>query len=94
MALDEYRSVNRDNWNSRVDIHYRSDTYGVERFIADPGHLSDVVAFDSTKLGEVSGKDLLHLQCHISTDTISWARLGPMSPASISRRRRSTPFGS
>jgi SAM-dependent methyltransferase len=76
MALDEYRSVNRDNWDSRVDIHYRSETYGVERFIADPSHLSDVVAFDRTKLGDVSGKDLLHLQCHIGTDTISWARLG------------------
>jgi len=63
--------MNRDNWDSRIDIHCRSGTYGVERFIADPGHLSDVVAFDSTKLGEASAKDLLHLQCHIGTDTIS-----------------------
>lgn len=78
MPLDEYRLANRDNWDSRVDIHYGSDEYGVERFRSDPGHLSDVVAFDKGKLGDVSGKRLLHLQCHIGTDTISWARLGAM----------------
>jgi SAM-dependent methyltransferase len=76
MSLDEYRSVNRDNWDSRVDIHYRSETYGVEKFVENPDHLSDVVAFDRAKLGDVSGKQLLHLQCHIGTDTVSWARLG------------------
>ncbi|MEX1038251.1 MAG: class I SAM-dependent methyltransferase [Acidimicrobiia bacterium] len=76
MSLDEHRATNRDNWDSRVDIHYGSETYGVERFVSDPDHLSDVVAFDRTKLGDVSGKSLLHLQCHIGTDTISWARLG------------------
>ncbi len=27
-------------------------------------------------LGDVSGKSLLHLQCHFGLDTLSWARLG------------------
>ena len=76
MSLDEYRATNRDNWDSRVHIHYGSDTYGVERFVSDPDHLSDVVDFDRKNVGDVTGKSLLHLQCHIGTDTISWGRLG------------------
>jgi hypothetical protein len=35
-----------------------------------------VVTFDKEKLGAVAGKRLIHLQCHIGTDTVSWARLG------------------
>src|SRR3990170_6485715 len=27
-------------------------------------------------MGDVSGKTLLHLQCHFGQDTLSWARLG------------------
>ena len=94
MPLDEYRIANRANWDSRVDIHYGSEEYGVVRFISDPGHLSGVVSRDKDKLGDVSGKTLLHLQCHIGTDTISWARLGAvvtgvdLSEKSIDAARR------
>ena len=76
MPLDHYREANRANWDARVPIHYGSDEYGIARFISDPAHLSGVVTYDKEKLGDVTGKSLLHLQCHIGTDTISWARLG------------------
>lgn len=76
MQLDSERQANLDNWDSRVDIHYGSDVYGVQRFIDDPTHLSGVVAFDRTKLPDLTGKRLIHLQCHIGTDTVSLARLG------------------
>jgi SAM-dependent methyltransferase len=76
MPLDEYRLANRANWDSRVDIHFGSVGYGVDKFANDPAHLSQVVTFDKEKLGDVAGKKLIHLQCHIGTDTISWARLG------------------
>ncbi|MEX1125024.1 MAG: class I SAM-dependent methyltransferase [Acidimicrobiia bacterium] len=76
MPLDDYRLANRANWDARVDIHFPSKEYGVDRFASDPTHLSDVVTFDKEKLGDVTGKSLIHLQCHIGTDTISWARLG------------------
>jgi SAM-dependent methyltransferase len=76
MPLDEYRQTNLDNWESRVAIHYDSDDYGVRRFINDPSHLSGVVGFDRAKLPDIEGKRLIHLQCHIGTDTISLARLG------------------
>jgi len=42
-----------------------------------------------SELGDVTNKSLLHLQCHIGTDTLSWARLGAevtgidISPASL-----------
>lgn len=28
------------------------------------------------EIGSVAGKSLLHLQCHIGLDTLSWAQLG------------------
>jgi SAM-dependent methyltransferase len=76
MPLDDYRLANRANWDARVEIHFPSVEYGVDRFASDPTHLSDVVSFDKEKLGDVGGKRLIHLQSHIGTDTVSWARLG------------------
>ncbi len=71
--MDEYLEVNLANWNSRVPLHEVG--YGLERF-ADPAHLSGVVRFDRERLGDVTGLDTVHLQCHIGTDTVSLARLG------------------
>lgn len=76
MALDRYREVNRANWDSRVESHYQSGMYGLDRFIADPGFVGEVVTFDATKMPSISGKRLIHLQCHIGTDTIGLARHG------------------
>jgi len=76
MPLDDQRLTNLANWDARVDIHFQSEEYGVGRFKSDPSHLSDVVTFDRGKLPELTGKRLVHLQCHIGTDTISLARLG------------------
>ena len=76
MALDHYKETNRANWDSRVDIHYGSDVYGIPRFVADPNYVGSVVRFDTEKMPDVSGKRLLHLQCHIGTDTLGCARLG------------------
>lgn len=74
--MDEYAFVNKANWESRVPLHVASADYGLQRFVEDPAFISDVVAFDRPRLGEIAGKDLVHLQCHIGTDTLSLARLG------------------
>lgn len=74
--MDEHRRANRANWDDRVPLHVASTEYGYRAFIDDPDHLSGVVAFDAGLLGDVTGKKLLHLQCHIGKDTLSWARLG------------------
>ncbi len=72
--MSDYIAVNRANWDSRVPHHVAG--YGLEQFREDPGHLSGVVAFDRPRLGTIDGLDVVHLQCHIGTDTLSLARLG------------------
>jgi SAM-dependent methyltransferase len=73
--MSDYLAINLANWNSRVGHHERG--YGLERFRADPSHLSGVVRFDLPRLGDITGLDVVHLQCHIGSDTLSLARLGP-----------------
>lgn len=41
------------------------------RFPDDPEHISDVVHFDLPRLGDIAGLRVVHLQCHIGTDTLS-----------------------
>lgn len=78
----EALAVNRANWDDRADVHARSKMYDVEGFLADPIAISAVVKNDLSVLAPfvpdagVRGRSLLHLQCHIGTDTVSWARLG------------------
>ena len=69
-----YLAVNARNWASRVPLHEVG--YHLERFRDDPDHLSGVVRFDRPRLGDIAGLDVVHLQCHIGTDTLSLARLG------------------
>jgi SAM-dependent methyltransferase len=77
MPLDEFRAANRANWDDRVPIHLKAKTfYDIDGFKADPERISEMVEFDRSELGDVTGKSLLHLQCHIGHDTLSWARLG------------------
>jgi SAM-dependent methyltransferase len=76
VGVEEYKAVNMANWDERVPAHLASPGYEVEKFIADPKHLSKVVTFDLPRLGDIAGLRGVHLQCHIGTDTISLARLG------------------
>ena len=74
--LDEHRNANRANWDARVPAHLASEFYGVEDFVSGARTLTQAVEFDRAHLGDVRGRSLLHLQCHIGLDTLSWARLG------------------
>jgi len=91
MADEDYLAVNRANWDSRAPIH--AAAYGIADLLADPAALSQVVAFDVPRLGDLTGLDVVHLQCHIGTDTLSLARLGghvtgvDLSPASLEEAR-------
>lgn len=92
--MQEYFDDNLASWDERAPAHAESPDYAVERFVADPAFISDVVRFDLPLLGDVSGLRGVHLQCHIGTDTISLARLGArmsgldFSPASVDQARR------
>lgn len=89
--MTDHLSINRANWDSRVPQHLLG--YDLDRFRADPSFLSGVVRFDRPRLGEISGRRGIHLQCHIGTDTVSLARLGArmtgldLSPASLAAAR-------
>jgi SAM-dependent methyltransferase len=74
VPADGYLEVNRSNWDSRAPVHAQG--YGIDALLADPRRLSQVVTFDLPRLGDVDGLDVVHLQCHIGTDTLSLARLG------------------
>jgi SAM-dependent methyltransferase len=75
--VSDYVQINRANWNSRVPHHVEG--YDLESFRSDANFISEVVRFDVPRLGSVEGLDVVHLQCHIGTDTLSLARLGPHS---------------
>jgi len=75
-ALDDARAANLKNWESRVPVHAASDSYALDRLVNEPDRLSDVVVWDAPHLGDITGLDVAHLQCHIGTDTVSLARLG------------------
>lgn len=73
--VDDYLRINLANWNSRVAHHVAG--YDLDAFRDDPGHISAVVSFDLPRLGDITGLDVVHLQCHIGSDTLSLHRLGP-----------------
>ncbi len=60
-------------WNERVPFHLGSRLYVLPGFKA--GALS-LRAHEIADLGDVDGKELIHLQCHFGKDTLSWTRLG------------------
>jgi SAM-dependent methyltransferase len=64
---------NRANWDARVPIHAESRVYDIPAFVAGQDTLRD---YEPGEVGDVHGKTLLHLQCHLGLDTLSWARRG------------------
>ena len=75
---------NKVYWDELAAVHAESADY--EELIKG-GHVMDRIQIG--EVGEVRNRSLLHLQCHIGTDTLSWARLGAevtgvdISPASL-----------
>ncbi|CAM5718903.1 hypothetical protein SMICM304S_05405 [Streptomyces microflavus] len=68
---DDWQDANRARWDERVPIHVASDFYDLEAFRAGKDALRP---FELAEVGDVTGKTLLHLQCHIGLDTLSWSR--------------------
>lgn len=69
----EWRDANRRHWDARVPIHLAGDFYDVASFRAGGVVLRP---FELEDVGDVAGRELVHLQCHFGQDTLSWARLG------------------
>ncbi len=73
--LSEYIETNRRFWDEAVAIHAASSFYDVDSFKAGKSTLLPV---ERDEMGDVTGKTLLHLQCHFGLDTLSWAREGAL----------------
>lgn len=69
---DDPVALNRALWNELVPIHAPSDFYDLEHYRGERPR----EWLDRGELGDVDGKSLLHLQCHIGTDTLAWVHHG------------------
>jgi len=70
---DEFLSANQRLWDGWTSEHEKSPFYDLEGFKAGRDRLRSI---ELTELGDVSGKSMLHLQCHFGMDTLAWARRG------------------
>ncbi|AJC56966.1 methyltransferase domain-containing protein [Streptomyces sp. 769] len=70
---DGWREANRARWDERVALHTASDYYDQDEFRRTRDVIRD---FEAAEVGDVTGRSLLHLQCHFGQDTLSWAYRG------------------
>jgi len=91
MPNPDYFEMNRIAWDRRAEVHLRSQFYDVDGFLAGKTSLREI---ELAELDAVSGRRLLHLQCHFGLDTLSWVRRGAVctgvdiSPAAIEQAKR------
>lgn len=71
--MREFIKDNRNHWEELAELHPETDYYDIESFLDGESTLDSI---EPEELGDVEGKSLLHLQCHIGLDTLSWARRG------------------
>jgi len=70
-----WRQENLSTWDERASIHVRdtSGFYALDRFREGQDVL---LSIEAEEIGDVFGKHVLHLQCHIGLDTLCLARRG------------------
>lgn len=71
--MDKYLQANRRRWDQLAIEHQSSEFYDLAGFKTGKDRLRSI---ELNELGDVSGKSLLHLQCHFGMDTLAWARRG------------------
>lgn len=71
--MENYLEINKKSWNAKVEPHLKSDFYFVDEFLKGRNSLNSI---ELDLLGDISGKTILHLQCHFGQDSISLSRLG------------------
>ncbi|MEV0401985.1 class I SAM-dependent methyltransferase [Actinoallomurus sp. NPDC050550] len=73
MTEPDWRRLNRARWDERVPLHVAGPFYDIEGFRSGR---DTIRAFEYNEVGDVTGRHLVHLQCHFGLDTLSWARRG------------------
>jgi len=71
--MDKYLKANQELWDRWTGEHETSPFYDLAGFKSGKDRLRSI---ELSELGDVSGKSLLHLQCHFGMDTLAWARRG------------------
>jgi len=71
--MDKYTRTNLALWEGWTDINKNSKLYRLDQFKAGTNVLKSI---ELEELPDVTGKNMLHLQCHFGMDTLSWARMG------------------
>lgn len=72
---DKAYEINRQSWDERVDAHFASPMY--QQHVRKLHSGSQCIEAEHVRrMGDVTGKKLIHLQCHMGMETLSWARLG------------------
>ena len=71
--MDAHTAVNQRLWDELAPLHAASDFYDVDAFLRGSSTLEVI---ELGEVGDVAGKRLIHLMCHIGLDTLSWARRG------------------
>lgn len=64
---------NKAWWDEKGPLHAASIFYDFPSILAGGDRLGE---HEIDEMGPVEGKTLLHLQCHLGTETIGWARRG------------------
>ena len=87
--MNTMTQANKKGWDGLAETHYQN--YHIDKLIAGTPLLNELIR---QEVGDVQGKSLVHLLCHIGTDTLSWALLGAqvtgidISPASLKYARK------
>src|SRR5215469_659893 len=97
MPPDDWRSLNRANWDERVPIHLAAPIYDPSLLRTEQARLN---AIEEAEFGPVDGLRVLHLQCHFGHDSLILAQRGAdvvgldFSPPAIAEARaRATELG-
>lgn len=73
MESVDYLNINKKSWNNKVETHVNSEFYDMETFRKTQNSLNPI---ELNLLPELTGKTVLHLQCHFGQDSISLSKLG------------------
>lgn len=71
--MEDYFEINKKLWDAKTPVHLDSDFYQLEAFKNGKNVLNSI---ELEGVGEVSGKSMLHLQCHFGQDSMCWSRMG------------------
>lgn len=63
--------ANQAFWDEIAPVHYKS--YDIEKLKQGKSLIGEI---QKKEMGDVKDRSLLHLQCHIGTDSLSWVLKG------------------